>query len=713
MPSEPDRREFIKAGLAIGGTAALHGSLLSSSAAAQSDWAAEAFEQPFRQVHLDFHTSRFIEGVGNQFDADQFADTLVKAHVNSINCFGRCHHGFIYWDTKAFQERKHPHLSRPILNEQIEACHLRGIRVPIYFTVQWDYYTTRNHPEWLARNADGSVSGMPVEGTGFYQNLCVNTPYRDFLMEMVTDLFDTTPVDGLWPDIVKTLDCSCESCKKEMTDKGFDVGSQQDRMKFAAEMMKDFKQQMTQHIRSKSEKATVFYNAGHIGPDIRPFLDTYSHLEMESLPSGSWGYLHLPLTARFVRTLGKDYLGMTGKFHTSWGDFHSFKNQAALEFECFTMLSLGAKCCVGDQLHPNGQIDPVTYDLIGSVYERVEKKEPWCSKVKPITDIGVLTPEAFVEGRTPPPAMGVVRMLQEGRHLFNMVDSQSDWSGYKVMILPDVITVDDSLKQKLQQFLADGGSILATFESGLDPDKKFFALDALGVTKTGEGPREENGWAVRGRSFDRNQYAEYVVLSGDLGKGLPETEHVMYRSGLPVKAIGGATVLAECTKSYFDRQGDHFSSHRQTPSSGSTDGAAVVKQGHCIYFSHPLFTQYQTNAPKWCKVMFLNALKMLLPSAAIEVEGPSALTCTLNEQTAMSRQIVHLLHYVPERRGNDFDTIEDIVPLFDLAVSVRADRPITQARLVPEETVIDLRFENGRYHFVVPKVQGHQMIELC
>ena len=111
-------------------------------------------------------------------------------------------------------------------------------------------------------------------------------------------------------------------------------------------------------------------------------LDWFTHLELESLPSGGWGYLHFPIAARYARTLGLDYLGMTGKFQTTWGDFHSFKNQAALEFECFHMLALNAKCCVGDQLLPNGRICPDTYDLIGKVYAQVAEKEAWCADAR-------------------------------------------------------------------------------------------------------------------------------------------------------------------------------------------------------------------------------------------------------------------------------------------------------------------------------------------
>ena len=102
--------------------------------------------------------------------------------------------------------------------------------------------------------------------------------------------------------------------------------------------------------------------------------DAYTHFELESLPSGGWGYLHFPLTMRYARTLGLDCLGKTGKFHTSWGDFHSFKNAEALQYECFRMLALGAKCSIGDQLHPVGKIDPHVYDLVGSVYRRGGEK---------------------------------------------------------------------------------------------------------------------------------------------------------------------------------------------------------------------------------------------------------------------------------------------------------------------------------------------------
>jgi hypothetical protein len=53
-------------------------------------------ELRFRQIHLDFHTSGHIPGIGLDFDPEEFAATLERARVDSVTCFARCHHGWIY-----------------------------------------------------------------------------------------------------------------------------------------------------------------------------------------------------------------------------------------------------------------------------------------------------------------------------------------------------------------------------------------------------------------------------------------------------------------------------------------------------------------------------------------------------------------------------------------------------------------------------------------
>ncbi len=671
---------------------------------------------PYRQIHLDYHTSEQITGIGADFDPDEFAATLAEAHVNSITCFARCHHGMLYYQSPNFPERIHPHLERSnLLVDQIEACHKVGIRAPIYVTVQWDYYTSSRHPEWVCEGADGTLLGTPPFEAGFYRWLNINSPYVDFLKASVAELFELMPVDGFFFDIVQPIPSADRYTQQMMRDAGLDPVDDAERARFSIEALNAFKRDMTQFVRQYSDDASIFYNSGNIGPRHRGLDDAYTHWELESLPSGSWGYQHFPITQRYARNLGIDTLSHTGKFHTAWGDFQSFKNPAALQFECFRMIAMNAKCEIGDQLPPNGQLEPAVYDLIGGVYASVEEKEPWCRGATAISDIGVFTPEAFrnpIERDQPGAIKGANRILDEAGHQFEILDAHSDLSPFKVLILPDNITVSPEFGAKLQTYLDNGGKLLASFESGLAPDGSGFALDALGVRVVDEGPLDADGNQVRGVDYPRGDYAEYLLPGQAVSAGLPAVEHVMYMRGLAVEAVSGTEVLAEIVPAVFDRTWEHFCSHRQSPSGGEPAAPAIVRNGNVIYISSPIFSQYNQNAPLWCKKLVLNALDLLLPEPLLRHDGPSSIFATLNEQAAENRWALHLLHYIPERRGMDFDVIEDVIPLYDVGVSLRVDQPVPSVTLVPQGGAVDFTVANGRIDFTVPKIDGHQMVEI-
>lgn len=669
----------------------------------------------FRQIHLDFHTSPDIPGIGEHFNAEEFAGTLVDAHVNSITCFAKCHHGMMYYDSKVFPERIHPHLeNKNLLKEMIEACHKRGIKVPIYITVQWDKYTACEHPEWLTLSAEGKLSGhRPYDGS-FYDSLCLNSPYRDLLKKTTLEVLETLPTDGVFFDIVFLGDCSCKYCLQDMKEQGIDVLDVQSRLKFNQDMIDDFKEDMTKFIRKVNKDCTIFYNTSHISPAQRPILDAYTHFELESLPSGSWGYMHFPVTMRYARTLGKECMGMTGKFHTEWGDFHSFKNEAALEFECFSMLALGAKCSIGDQLEPNGRLSQPVYELIGKVYKQVEEKEPWCIGVKPLVDIGVFTPDEFNFGNSlalHKNTIGVARMLQEAGHQFDFIDTMTDFTQYKVLVLPDTIPVDEVFNSKLESYIQKGGKVIATFESGLSSDKKEFNFTGLGLNLNENPTTDVYGNLVRGVFNVHNSYTDYIIPQDELGKSLPQVEHCLYTRGVEVTPKEGTKVLAPVICSYFDRDYRHFCSHRQTPSSGKEGHPAVTRHGDATYFAHPIFTTYATRGAKWCKTLFLNALDMLLQTPLLVHNGPTTLVATLGEQVESGRLVTHLLHYIPERRA-DIDVIEDIIPVYNIEVSIQADKPIGQVLLVPQMRPIEFTVANNQVTFIVPEVKGHQMISI-
>ncbi|MEE1200951.1 MAG: hypothetical protein U0L09_09895, partial [Christensenellales bacterium] len=89
---------------------------------------------PTRQVHLDFHTSPEIPGVGDAFDKAQFQAAIKEGNLNSITVFAKCHHGLCYYPTQI--GAIHPTL-RPgfdLTGAMVDAAHEIGVRAPIYIT---------------------------------------------------------------------------------------------------------------------------------------------------------------------------------------------------------------------------------------------------------------------------------------------------------------------------------------------------------------------------------------------------------------------------------------------------------------------------------------------------------------------------------------------------------------------------------------------------
>ncbi|MBN2558419.1 MAG: beta-galactosidase trimerization domain-containing protein [Clostridia bacterium] len=671
-------------------------------------------ELRFRQIHLDFHTSGLIGDVGNGFDADAFADTLERANVDSVTCFARCHHGMIYYDSRLFPERNHPGLGgRNLLKEQVDACHKRNIKTPVYITVQWDQYTAAEKPEWLMREPSGAPVGQAMLDSGFYQKLCVNTPYRQFLREHTGEILRDVDADGIFYDIVITDTCACAYCVADMEKKGLNPLLKDDRLAHYKEVLREFKSEMTEFVHSIRPEITVFYNCGHISFETRDTMDSYTHFELESLPSGEWGYMHFPVTMRYARSLGKDCLGHTGKFHTSWGDFHSFKNKEALEYECLRMLALNAKCLIGDQLEPPGVLSAPVYDLIGGVYSMVREREPWCRGAVPETEIGVMAPDEFSHsgiGSIPGSMTGAARLLEQCSFQFDFIDSTMDFNKYRLLVLPDEIPVDERLGGKISEYIRQGGKVLASYMSGMDTGGNAFNLGELCV-RVMKTTTDDLGVPVRGRFAIRNDFADYVLPEGIIGGGLNPTEHVMYARGIESEAVRGGKAEIGAIEPYFVRSYKHYCSHRQAPSSGKRSYDAVVSTKNTVYFSHPVFGIYNRMSPGWVKTMVSNAVGMLLGERLIEHDGPSGVLATVNRQPEGHRFAIHILYYIPERKSTELDIIEDVVPLHNLHVRLRLPENVKSLSAAAGGTVGDVVINGGDCSFTVPVLNGSILVE--
>jgi hypothetical protein len=92
-----------------------------------------------------------------------------------------------------------------------------------------------------------------------------------------------------------------------------------------------------------------------------------------------------------------------------------------------------------------------------------------------------------------------------------------------------------------------------------------------------------------------------------------------------------------------------------------------------------------------------------------EYLAPSATIVTVNELKWEIRWVVHLLNYIPERRGQAFDVIEDVLPVRGIEVSIRVPAPVRRVTAVPQGRELAFSHGDGYVRFTVPKLEGHQM----
>ncbi len=108
-----------------------------------------------------------------------------------------------------------------------------------------------------------------------------------------------------------------------------------------------------------------------------------------------------------------------------------------------------------------------------------------------------------------------------------------------------------------------------------------------------------------------------------------------------------------------------------------------------------------------------DVLETLIPQPLIKHDGPSTMTVTVNEQKEKGRYIIHILHYIPNKIADEILTIEDVIPLYDIKLSVCLPHAVNGVTLVPDKEQLDYEiFQNNEISFTVPKISGHCMIEL-
>ncbi|KPK61825.1 MAG: hypothetical protein AMK73_07590 [Planctomycetes bacterium SM23_32] len=643
---------------------------------------------------MDFHTSEHIAGVGSRFDPHEFAGALRRAGADGCLAKARCHHGWCYYPTEIGEP--HPHLECPdLVGGIIGAARSVGVSPMLYITVGWDEKTARERPEWRQRHPDGTHVGAP-DGEPGWRNICLNTPYADFVEELWRELLGRYDFDRVFFDIVMYGEdgCSCEWCLAGMRREGLDPDSRADRRRYAFGSRERFMGRMTAAGAAAKPDVPLYYNnpwhvSAHPEACADRFLRHQQFMCIESLPSGFWGYDHFPFQACYYGHKGLDIYSHTGRFHTAWGDFGGLKNPAALEYECLRHAAYGIKTAVGDQLHPSGAIEPYTAELLAGAFAKLKPWQELLLGAEPVYEVGILVgtgtdPDAPFETDNVPET-GAMRMLLERQTPFRLFDGfEADWP-VRLMILPDHVHLDDERKAKVRRFIASGGKVIASGVSGVGLEE----------------------WPVEGIE----PYPFQPAYLHPAGEGLLWDYHfALYQRSWRVKARPGARVLAVLAEPYFNRTAEHFCSHRHAPVRGDTAAPAVCVNDSVAYVANDVFRGYRRNGYAVYKRLVHELMDRLLPDPLVRTNCPTTAELTLRRRD--DSLLICLLHYCPQRRGQDIDIVEDAQALAGVSLGLRVEGRPQAVTLEPEGVELEWEWSDGYARVQLPLVRGSAVVML-
>ncbi|MBO7146221.1 MAG: beta-galactosidase trimerization domain-containing protein [Lentisphaeria bacterium] len=648
--------------------------------------------KPKYALFFDNHTQQCCTNVGHGFNAENFADDIQRIGADLVGFHAKCNQGFCYYDTKI--GNRHPSLQKghDLFGDVFNALSKRNIKVCAYFNCGLSNEDGVMHPEWCKVTPDDKIFHKYVldsDITPYLRIMCINSPYRDYLLSLIREVKEKYPVAGFLLDSFNAFPCVCKHCVEGMRKLGMDPKDPEDQAKFAQLSDERLAKDISEIVQPRRDGLMMFC----LGLSPRDNLKYGSYLECECLPTvPCWGYDWLPAKSRYFRTLtqnNESILNMTGRFY-NWGDFGSLRTDAAIEYDLFFGLANGMRPNIGDHFIPDGTYYRGIVNSLSRIYGKLKQYDPWFDDAKNPVDMAVVLPEMTVNETS----KAVIRMLSELNMQFDLIDSENDWSKYDLLVLPDYVNVDDVIREKLAVHFKKGGKIIATGTSGLDVDGTHFVF--------------EKEWGVSFKA-EKTFNPCYFCMTENYKDVTPELPLTPNADCIEAEALPGTIEAAKLVAPYYDKGFDGIYSCFYTPPAAPTELPFITMTKQVAYCSGKLFSGYFKAASVELRSLFKMMIDHLLaePMLLTGEKFPSFARAFVSEQP--SRKMVHLLNYIPELRG-EMLIVEEALEAYNIPVKLRLDgQKVKKVYSCPDREEIDFVIDGNYVTFTVPYFKGYSM----
>ncbi len=681
-------------------------------------WYRNVYRRNVVDMHITDDDPRFMAG----FDAQAYVEMLVRAQVQSAVVYAHSHAGLCFYPTKV--GAMHRNLKgRNIVAEVADLCHQNKIAVVIYYSLIFDTWAYRTHPDWRIVMASGEGAGDHSR----YGVCCPNSPYREHVAAIVEEICRNLPFEGIrfdmtfWPQV-----CYCRHCRerfaREVGGKLPQVMDWEDPLWVSFQRRReawlvDFAALATSVVRKLRPDATVEHQASTYPLGWRFGVTTALAPQNDFLQGDFYGDA---LQGSFARKLFHNLTpNRPAGFETSIGvDLHNYtalKSPELLTCKAHAALADASAFVFIDSIDPTGMLNPAVYERMGRIFGQTQAYEPYLggelcqdvgvflsteSKYDP-ADKGKRVDDPHLSARMPhvEAAVSACKSLLDSHIPFGVITRRNlaDLQKHSIIILPNVLMMDAEEAAALREYVRAGGNLYASRYTSLttkdgrrQPD--FLLADVLGVAYQGETAQAFTYIApTPGADPVFGDYASAFPLGLDAPQVL-------------VKAQPGAQVLGETVLPYTDpADPQRFASIHNNPPGIRTGHPAVVLnafgQGKALYVSGDLESADPARA------VFINLLQLLARPFSFQAAAPKAVEVTLFHQAERRRFIITLLNFQKELPN---------IPVEGARVRVRLDSKIPRRlTLLPAGQPLPYEVRDGYVEFVAPRVETFLMLALA
>ncbi len=687
----------------------------------------EKYKTSFRGYLIDHHSPAPPIVTFDKLDMKEYEAFYQEAKINSLMIYTKDHWGYSYYDTKI--GTKHPGLKIDYIKEASEILRKNGIEFNAYYCLEYDTLAPRQHPEWAIRDKDGNAVHLQNRMSPAKWGMpCYETGYREYVLGQLREIVENYHPDSLFLDIFGKSLCYCDTCKKKFKDRyGYDLpeaeGVQEegriyfdfgDQGRDVNEFLEDSEYRMLEEIKQTVKaidpEIKVTINFAALYPKkIRDLLD-YQFTEPWA---GNW------LSAAYSRDTSPQSAPQLGPGDVS--EVYNYRPDAVYELAGSQIIANGCRSFFysGSQ-HVDGTLEHTEARKVGKVYEEVRQYEQYLTNREVLADIAIIQSDASsmaksgsrvvmnAIGRCKQPdlhkeaLLGAMTLCDYAKYSWRIVPEQELTKEmiqrFRCVILAGVYHVSQELKETLEFFASQGGSILAAGECGLyEKDGKkqehFTLSNLLGCDYQGEIS-----------DYEDQQYGGYLQMDGHkVFCKMPETYPPMgnrqYRVGVTL-GEGIGKIVNPCTPVTETAWVNWWC---PPPKMEATESPAMVRNGNCWYVAYDLFHSHELNLNR---NLFEGLMKECIQTPEIFLQTAYQETVSYSAYRQGERVIVHVLSNLAEKTNGDVPEIE--AGTLNLSKELTAGKRAVQ--VYPTRQELPMKQEAGCSQIQLPKIRIHSVV---